>query len=57
MPESVFVPIYDSAKDVPFDFIVIGEVQAAPMRFEKDFGYEPIEMLREHARELGGLER
>jgi len=54
-PESVFIPIYASRKDVPFFFIVIGEVQAAPPRAERDFGYEPIELLREQARELGGI--
>ena len=54
-PENQFIPIYDSRQDVPFAFIVIGEVIAAPMRAERDFGYEPIELLRKQAREMGGI--
>ena len=54
-PEGQFIPIYDSRQDVSFDFIVIGEVIAAPMRIERDFGHDPIELLKKQAREIGGI--
>jgi len=51
---STFIPIFDSRSDVDFPFKVIGEVTAAPMRAERDFGHDPIELLKEQAREMGG---
>jgi hypothetical protein len=54
-PEGQFIPIYDSRQDVSFDFIVIGEVIAAPLRAERDFGHDPIELLKKQAREIGGV--
>lgn len=54
-PTDQFIPIYDSREDVPFAFVVIGEVIAAPMRAERDFGHDPIELLKRQAREMGGI--
>lgn len=52
--EDTFIPIFDSRSDVDFPFKVIGEVTAAPMGAERDFGHDPIELLKEQAREMGG---
>ena len=54
-PENTFIEIFDSREDVPFPFKVIAEVQAAPPRAERDFGYDPIQILKSQARELGGI--
>ena len=54
-PIDVNISIYDSREDVPFDYKVIGQVFAAPMRMERDLGYNPVEMLKEQAREIGGI--
>ncbi len=54
-PKDQFMPIFDSREDVLFAFTVIGEVQAAPMRAERDFGYDPIQLLRDQARDMGGI--
>jgi hypothetical protein len=54
-PENTFIEIYDSREDVPFPFKVIAEVQAAPPRAERDFGHDPILILKSQARKLGGI--
>ena len=54
-PNSTFIDIYDSREDVPFPFKVIAEIQAAPPRAERDFGHDPIQILKSQARELGGI--
>jgi hypothetical protein len=54
-PKDQFIPIFDSREDVPFAFTVIGEVQAAPMRAERDFGYDPIQLLKDETRDMGGI--
>jgi len=53
--ENIFIEIYDSRTDVPFPFKVIAEVQSAPMRAERDFGHDPIQILKSQTRELGGI--
>lgn len=53
--ENIFIEIYDSREDVPFPFKVIAEVQASPPRAERDFGHDPIKILKSQARELGGI--
>ena len=54
-PKDQFIAIFDSREDVPFAFTVIGEVQAAPMRAERDFGYDPVQLLKDQARDMGGI--
>jgi hypothetical protein len=48
-PATTFIQIYASREDIDFKFSVIGEVTASPMKLERDFGYDPIELLREQA--------
>ena len=52
--KSVEIPIFSDRKDIPYEFKVIGLVQASPPRAERDFGHDPIFYLKQQAREIGG---
>ncbi len=62
IPADQQIPIYNFRDDVPFRYVVIGEIVAAPTG-EPDsvspgddyIEYDPLELLRRRARELGGV--
>jgi hypothetical protein len=54
-PEDQSIPVYAERVDVPFEFLIIGEVHAAPMRMERDLGYTPIRIMTDSARKMGGI--
>jgi len=52
--DSQEIKIYLSRSDIDFKYTIIAEIFASPPQAKIDFGYEPIELVKNQARKIGG---